>query len=98
MILEANPNLVFTITVTITHLFRGDLAISLVSPSGTSSRLSEIHADEGDDYNEWKFMSVRHWSESSARIWTVKDHYDSRSTAFLLAHLVWSTDSEEPHV
>ena len=61
-----------TVTVNITHTFRGDLAITLTSPSGKTSRLAEKHSDSGDNYTNWKFMSVQHWGESSAGTWTVK--------------------------
>ncbi len=61
-----------TVTVNITHPYRGDLAITLTSPSGKTSRLAERHNDPGNNYSNWKFMSVHHWGESSAGIWTVK--------------------------
>jgi uncharacterized repeat protein (TIGR01451 family) len=61
-----------TVTVSITHTYRGDLAITLTAPSGTQSRLAEKHSDSGDDYANWKFMSVRHWGENSQGTWTVK--------------------------
>lgn len=61
-----------TLTVNISHPHRGNLAITLVSPSGVESRLAENHSDPGADYPDWKFMSVRHWGESSQGIWTVK--------------------------
>jgi len=32
--------------------------------------LAESHSDSNADYN-WKFMSVRHWGESSAGNWTL---------------------------
>lgn len=54
-----------------THPFRGDLKIVLTSPSGTQSVLSELHDDYNADYDNWKFMSVRHWGESSAGNWTL---------------------------
>ena len=61
-----------TVTVNITHPYRGDLAITLVAPSGKQSRLAERHDDSGDDYSDWKFMSVHHWGENVAGVWTVK--------------------------
>jgi subtilisin-like proprotein convertase family protein len=61
-----------TLTASIAHPFRGDLAITLISPSGMESRLAEQHNDPGSDYVEWKFMSVRHWGESSQGIWRVR--------------------------
>ncbi len=61
-----------TLSASITHPFRGDLAITLISPSGMESRLSEQHNDPGSDYVEWKFMTVRNWGESSQGIWRVR--------------------------
>lgn len=55
-----------------THAYRGDLAITLVSPRDTQSVLATEHLDENPDYPEWKFMSVRHWGESCRGLWTLK--------------------------
>ena len=60
-----------TLALDITHTYRGDLAITLTSPSGMSSRLAEAHGDGGNDYH-WTFNSVRHWGELSPGIWTLK--------------------------
>lgn len=61
-----------TVTVNITHASRGHLAISLTSPSGITSRLAEPHADTGDHYTNWTFMTVRDWGESMQGAWTFK--------------------------
>lgn len=61
-----------TLSVSIQHSRRGDLAISLISPHGTESRLAERHSDFNEDYRDWKFMSVFHWGESTAGQWQVK--------------------------
>ncbi len=46
--------------------YRGDLEVVLTSPSGTQSILAEQHTnDEAAGYNNWKFMTVRNWGESS---------------------------------
>lgn len=55
-----------------THSFRGNLEVILTSPSGTQSILAEQHNDSGDHYNNWQFMSVRNWGESSQGTWTLK--------------------------
>ncbi len=52
------------------HPYRGDLKIVLTSPSGIQSVLAETHSDSNADY-DWKFMSARHWGESSAGNWTL---------------------------
>lgn len=59
------------VTATITHPSRGNLAISLVSPHGTVSRLSEPHADPNPNYDQFRFMSTFHWGEMSAGEWQV---------------------------
>jgi subtilisin-like proprotein convertase family protein len=61
-----------TVTVNISHLSRGHLAITLTSPQGTVSRLAEKHADTGDNFSNWTFMTVRNWGESTQGVWTLK--------------------------
>ena len=60
-----------TLALDITHTYRGDLAITLTSPSGMTSRLAEKHSDGGNNYH-WTFSSVRHWGELSTGTWTLK--------------------------
>jgi subtilisin-like proprotein convertase family protein len=60
-----------TVTVNATHAAVGDLEVTLTSPSGMVSRLSEAHPD-GTDNLAWTFSSVRHWGEAAAGTWTVK--------------------------
>lgn len=61
-----------TVTVDITHSRRGDLAITLISPSGTRSRLAEKHLDSNENYRRWTFMSVFNWGETSQGQWQVR--------------------------
>jgi subtilisin family serine protease len=61
-----------TLTTSITHANRGDLVIILTSPSGTQSRLTELHPDTGNNYSGWTFSSVRHWGENSIGTWTLQ--------------------------
>lgn len=71
----AGPNLRVeqaTVTLTATHPHRGDLEVTLTSPSGMISRLSELHDDPGSNYTNWTFSSVRHWGENSSGTWTLK--------------------------
>ena len=60
------------LTVDIEHTYRGDLEITLVSPSGTESVLAERHGDPHEDYDNWTLMSVRHWGEDSQGVWTLR--------------------------
>ena len=61
-----------TVAVNIAHASRGHLAITLTSPQGTVSRLAERHADTGDNFTDWTFMTVRNWGESTQGVWTLK--------------------------
>jgi len=73
------------VKVNISHSSRGDLAVTLTSPAGTVSRLAEVHADTGNNYANWTFMSVRHWGENSAGTWTVKVSDGTAGTAGTLS-------------
>ena len=53
------------------HPNRGDLEIVLTSPDGTESVLAQSREDDGDNYDNWLFTSVRHWDESSQGEWTL---------------------------
>ncbi|MBN1675801.1 MAG: S8 family serine peptidase [Kiritimatiellae bacterium] len=61
-----------TVTVSVVHNSRGQLALTLTSPAGTESRLAEAHGDSSSGYADWTFSSVRHWGEESAGLWTLK--------------------------
>lgn len=67
------------------HPYMGDLEVTLTSPSGTISRLAEIHScmDTSKNpavqlaqcptfYNSWVFGSSAHLGESPAGIWTLR--------------------------
>jgi subtilisin-like proprotein convertase family protein len=60
------------VIVNITHPRRGHLDIRLTSPSGTESVLASQRTDIGADYSQWKFLSVRHWDESSMGTWQLE--------------------------
>jgi subtilisin-like proprotein convertase family protein len=72
------------VTVDISHEYRGDLTIQLISPSGTVSNLTTRSADDGGEedpeltnpiapslrgFHGWTFTSARHWGESSKGQW-----------------------------
>ena len=61
-----------TVRLTIDHSARGDLEISLTSPSGTVSRLAELRNDINDNYTDFTMSSVRNWGENSSGVWTLK--------------------------
>lgn len=60
-----------TVTVDFQHPHRGDLAMTLTSPSGTVSRLMEVHDDPNADLRH-TFESVFNWAESSRGTWRIK--------------------------
>ncbi|MDZ4287604.1 MAG: S8 family serine peptidase [Prosthecobacter sp.] len=65
-----------TVRLNIVHSYRGDLQITLRSPAGVVSTLATKETrDDGEDYYDWNFSSMRHWGESSQGTWvlSVKD-------------------------
>lgn len=60
------------LTLNIAHPYRGDLAIELISPAGTVSRMMTSSSDSGNNYTDWTFMTVRNWGEGSQGIWQVR--------------------------
>jgi len=61
-----------TVRLSINHTSRGNLEITLTSPSGMISRLAAVHSDTNNDYANWTFSSVRHWGEAATGTWTLK--------------------------
>ena len=57
------------LTVTAPHPRYGDLAITLISPAGTASRLAEVHNSVGPSYQAWPLTTVRHWGEHAKGVW-----------------------------
>ena len=60
------------VTVDVTHAYRGDLEFTLTGPSGVQSVLGTVRSlDDGDNFANWTFSSVRYWDESSLGTWTL---------------------------
>lgn len=76
-----------TVRVNISHPSSGDLAITLTSPTGMVSKLSEVHTDANNHFTDWTFMSTRHWGETSTGTWTLKiaDGSNTNTTAGTLS-------------
>jgi subtilisin family serine protease len=57
------------------HQYRGNLYITLTSPSGTVSVLQDVHADRTANIDGWTYTTVRSWGEQSNGDWvlTVED-------------------------
>jgi subtilisin family serine protease len=77
-----------TVTVDITHQDRGELEVQVTSPSGTTSRLAELHepgrlsssggpltpfvGSDRANYSNWTFSTVHNWGEDSRGLWKLK--------------------------
>ncbi|QLE57341.1 S8 family serine peptidase [Nostoc sp. TCL26-01] len=61
------------VELNLTHPYRGDLVVSLISPSGIESRLIDRPGNRQDDGDDivFKLSSTQHWGESSAGNWTL---------------------------
>uniref|UniRef100_A0AAQ5YY62 SPC3 n=1 Tax=Amphiprion ocellaris TaxID=80972 RepID=A0AAQ5YY62_AMPOC len=62
------------VRVIITHSHRGDLSITLTSPSGTVSQLLANRPldDSSEGFQNWEFMTAHCWGEQAAGEWTLK--------------------------
>jgi subtilisin-like proprotein convertase family protein len=62
------------ITVSATHLYRGDLVFSVISPAGTQVRLTGgvRYLDSNSNLDNVTFTTPFFWGESSAGTWKVK--------------------------
>ncbi|XP_037547912.1 proprotein convertase subtilisin/kexin type 5 [Nematolebias whitei] len=62
------------VRVTITHRRRGDLSITLTSPSGTVSQLlaNRPFDNSTEGFQDWEFMTTHCWGERAAGKWTLK--------------------------
>lgn len=61
------------ITLNATHLYRGDVEVELISPSGTVSRLMYGRAtDNGQNYVNWRMSSTHFWGEPANGVWTLR--------------------------
>jgi subtilisin-like proprotein convertase family protein len=57
------------VKVDITHTWRGEIELELISPSGKRSLLARPRAGDSRDNYDWTFSSVHHWGEESAGRW-----------------------------
>ncbi|XP_058257113.1 proprotein convertase subtilisin/kexin type 6 isoform X1 [Hemibagrus wyckioides] len=62
------------VRVLIVHPRRGDLEISLVSPSGTRSQLlaKRLFDNSNEGFRNWEFMTVHCWGERAKGTWTLE--------------------------
>jgi subtilisin family serine protease/subtilisin-like proprotein convertase family protein len=76
------------------HQLRGDIRITLVSPSGTRSVLQRYNADTNPGPADWTYYSTHHFFESSAGAWTVyfSDEYaDATGTVQQVSLTIYGT-------
>ena len=69
---------------------RGDIYITLQSPSATTSTLlfkRPYDTDRTDGYSSWPFVSVHFWGEEPLGSWTLAVHYDGTSGQIILSGL-----------
>ncbi|XP_076457418.1 proprotein convertase subtilisin/kexin type 7-like [Babylonia areolata] len=61
------------VTLTLTHPFRGKLAIHLLCPSGTRSEIGapRPHDNATEGFKDWTFTTVRCWGEPPTGQWTL---------------------------
>jgi subtilisin family serine protease/subtilisin-like proprotein convertase family protein len=58
--------------VVMDHRRRGDVRITLISPSGTRGVLHQYNNDTFGSLTEWDFYSVQHFFEPTAGLWRVE--------------------------
>ncbi|KAH3669414.1 hypothetical protein OGAPHI_001535 [Ogataea philodendri] len=63
-----------TVTVNIVATRRGDVCVTLVSPNGIRSELSQGRRLDNDQrgFKNWTFSSVAHWGEPGDGTWTLE--------------------------
>jgi subtilisin-like proprotein convertase family protein len=59
------------LSMQIDHERRGDLRITLLSPTGSRSVLQQVNTDDSPGPADWTYYSTLHFGESSAGTWTV---------------------------
>jgi hypothetical protein len=59
------------LVVNVKHGKRGDLAFGITAPSGMISIANPRSADDGANFEDYLFTSVRHWGETSSGTWRV---------------------------
>ncbi|KAF9299948.1 pheromone processing endoprotease [Mortierella antarctica] len=62
-----------TVTVNIQHQFRGEVEVFLRSPDNIVSQLAVARFKDAstEGFNDWTFMSVKHWEENPLGAWTL---------------------------
>jgi subtilisin family serine protease len=72
-----------TLALKVEDIPKGDLTVTLTSPGNTTSIFCEPHSDTFNNFENWKFMTVRNWAESSNGNWTLSITNNGTSTGNL---------------
>eukprot|EP01089_Gocevia_fonbrunei_P012447 TRINITY_DN2951_c0_g1_i2.p1 TRINITY_DN2951_c0_g1~~TRINITY_DN2951_c0_g1_i2.p1 ORF type:complete len:570 (-),score=132.39 TRINITY_DN2951_c0_g1_i2:70-1779(-) len=67
---------------------RGNLIITLVSPSGAESYLQEKHSKDTATSLDWTYMTVRNWEEDPNGMWTVQFGNEGNVAASITSYSV----------
>ena len=81
--------------INLDHTYRGDLTISLISPSGTESEMLALRKnDNSTDGIDFYFMTVHCWGENPAGDWLMHIHDNNTirttNTGKVLYHGIFS--------
>jgi subtilisin-like proprotein convertase family protein len=85
------------VSVKISHRRRGHLGITLVSPSGTESKLFTPHLDNTSNI-DWTFTTMRCWGEPSKGVWTLVVYDNERGARGELSSWILSIHGHQRSV
>lgn len=77
-----------TVTMNLRHHRRGDVSVDLISPKGIVSHIATSRRDDSspNGYDNWTFMSVKHWGEDGVGDWSIVvwDRVTNQNTGSLI--------------
>ena len=87
-----------TLAINIPDIKKGDLQIDLTSPAGTNSVFCEPHTDQLNSLEDWTFMTVRNWGETSTGFWklTITNNGPGSGNLTATTLTVFGTPSANP--
>lgn len=89
-----------TLALNIPGIKKGRLQINLTSPAGTNSVFCEPHSDtdtvNGNEFENWTFMTVRNWGENSSGNWTLTITNSGNATGNLTASTLTVFGTQTP--
>ena len=63
--------------------------MSLFSPTGMESKLTEVHDDDNEDFPRWAMSSVAHWGELSDSEWHLVVSNEGASISYVYSYQVF---------